>query len=203
MLFDFHTILVYSPSGNSLTAIDSRTLLGACKNGNINFAQNLSKKIFELKQEFFFENSVFVPVPRSTPLMVGAVYPSKILAETLVSNGLGNGVYECLKRTKAIPKSSSQFSADSRNSVQTHLNSISVSSLIISEPTIIVIDDVLTLGRTTMASAIKLKEAYPDKEIKIFSPFRTRSFGGYEDILIDVQHGEMILSSNDKVILPD
>lgn len=135
--------------------------------------------------------------------MIGAVFPSKILAEGLMSHGIGSSVFESLQRTVAIQKSSSQYTAELRNSVQTHLDSIQATPLFIPEPTIIIIDDVLTLGRTAMASAMKMKEIYPEKEIKIFSPFRTRSLGRYEDVLVDIQHGEMILSPNGKVILPD
>jgi len=62
--------------------------------------------------------------------------------------------------------------------------------------------DVFTLGRTAMASAIKLREVYPDKEIKIFAPFRTRSFND-NNILVEIDHQEMILSPYDKVILPN
>ncbi|MBB6370073.1 hypothetical protein HNP36_001126 [Chryseobacterium shigense] len=70
------------------------------------------------------------------------------------------------------------------------------------ESNLILIDDVLTLGRTAMASAIKLHKAFPEKNIKIFCPFRTRSF---EDLnmLVKIEHGEMILSPYNKVILPD
>ena len=52
-----------------------------------------------------------------------------------------------------------------------------------------------------MACALLLKKAYPDKEIKIFCPFRTRSFED-KDILLDIKEGEMIWDGND-VRLPD
>ncbi|CEN39018.1 hypothetical protein [Capnocytophaga cynodegmi] len=81
-------------------------------------------------------------------------FNNKVLAECLVSNGLGNVVYECIQRIVPIPKSSSQYTAETRNSVQTHLQSLKVESMMIAEPTLIIIDDVLTLGRTTMACAI-------------------------------------------------
>jgi len=202
MRFNFFTLLVYSPRGKSANALKSQRLLGSCKNGDIRFAEMLANKIISEKETVFFENSVFIPIPRSTPLVMGAVFPAKTLAETLVSKGIGNTVLECLKRTKKIPKSSNQFSADERNSVQVHLDSLQITPLIISEPTIIIIDDVFTLGRTAMASAIKLREVYPDKEIKIFAPFRTRSFND-NNILVEIDHQEMILSPYDKVILPN
>jgi predicted amidophosphoribosyltransferase len=202
MHFDYFTFLIYSPRGSSENAAKSRRLLGGCKNGNADFSRTLAGQIIEKNESSFFDHSVLVPVPRSTPTVEGAVFPSKVIAETLVGNGLGNHVSACLKRITPIPKSSGQYSAEARNSVQTHLDSLSVEPELIMESDLILIDDVLTLGRTAMASAIKLKESFPEKNIKIFCPFRTRSFED-RDILVKIEHGEMILSPHNKVILPD
>ena len=190
------------PRGSSENATKSRRLLGACKNGNSEFSRILTGQIIEKNESSFFDNSVLVPIPRSTPTVEGAVFPSNVIAETLVRNGLGNGVSACLKWIVAIPKSSRQYSAETRNSVQAHLDSLSVESKLIMEPNLILIDDVLTLGRTAMASAIKLHEAFPEKNIKIFCSFRTRSFED-SNTLVKIEHGEMILSPYNKVILPD
>lgn len=203
MRFEFFTLLVYSPRGSSKNAINSRKLMGVCKNGDATFANKVAHKIQEINKNNYFYNSALIPAPRSAPLAKGAVLPTRVLAECLVNNGLGNVVYECIQRIVPIPKSSSQYTAETRNSVQTHLESLKVESMVIAESTLIIIDDVLTLGRTTMACAIKLKEIYPNKEIKIFCPFRTRSFED-KNILVDVRCGSTItLSSNGKVILPD
>ena len=77
-----------------------------------------------------------------------------------------------------------------------------MNNIIIPETTIIIVDDILTLGRTSMACALKLSEIYSEKEIKIFCPFRTRSFED-NNILKDIRFGEMKLSNTGKVILPD
>lgn len=203
MSFDFMTLLVYSPRGISANAQKSRRFAGACKNGEISFAEKVANKIKDLGAEDYFSNSILIPIPRSTPLVVGAVFPAKILAESLLEKGLGNAVYPCLKRIKPINKSSNNFYAETRNSVPTHLESIEVEPLLISEPTIILIDDIFTLGRTAMASAIKLQQAYPDKEIKIFCPFRTRSKED-KNILVSLEYGTMSLSyDGNGVRLPD
>ncbi len=49
-------------------------------------------------------------------------------------------------------------------------------------PQITLVDDVLTLGRTGIASALVLKEAYPDADIRLFTLLRTRSIKG------DIRH---------------
>lgn len=203
MSFEFMTLLTFSPRGKSKNAELSKNLAGACKNGDVMLAEKIADKIKELNEENYFNDSVLIPVPRSTPLVLGAVFPAKILAEQLVKKGLGNYVYCGLKRSRPITKSSNNFSAESRNTVPTHLQSLIVDSLLITEPTLIIIDDIFTLGRTAMASAMKLQEAFPDKEIKVFCPFRTRSFED-KNILNSLEIGFMSLSYNgDGVRLPD
>lgn len=202
MCFEFFTYLVYSPRGTSINAQNSRKLLGLCKNGNLRFSERIAQKIVDYGASDFFEDAVLVPIPRSSPLLKGAVFPAKVIAEGLVSRGLGTSVIECLSRVKVIPKSSSQFSAESRNSVEVHLESLAAEPRIFGESYIVLVDDVLTLGRTAMACAIKLMELYPDKKIRIFTPFRTRSFKD-EDLLISPNRDFMRLSNSGKVQLPD
>lgn len=202
MSFEFLTFLAYSPRGKSAIEINSRTVAGSCKNGDISFSKQLSQRLREHDLSDYFADAALVPVPRSTPLVEGAVFPARIICETLVSNGLGESVENCLIRIDAIPKSSSQFHADTRNTVQTHQDSLKVNPVLITEPTIIVIDDILTLGRTSMASALELQKVYPDKEIKIFCTIRTRSWKELDN-MIDISRGFMHLAANGGVQLPD
>lgn len=202
MSFEFLTFLAYSPRGSSEIEIDSRTVAGSCKNGDIGFSTRLSQRLVESDLSEYFANAALVPVPRSTPLVEGAVFPAKIICETLVENGLGESVADCLYRSYAIPKSSGQFHAETRNTVQTHQDSLGIRPQLITEPTIIVVDDILTLGRTSMASVLQLKEAYPDKEIKVFCAIRTRGWKNLEKI-IDISHGHMQMAANGGVQLPD
>ena len=202
MSFEFLTFLAYSPRGKSEIEISSRTVAGSCKNGDVSFSTRLSQRIKEADLSEYFSNSALVPVPRSTPLVEGAVFPARIICETLVSNGLGESVADCLKRKYAIPKSSGQFRADTRNTVQAHQDSLKVTPILITEPTIILVDDILTLGRTSMASTLELQKVYPDKDIKIFCAIRTRSWKDLENI-IDVNKGRMHLAANGGVQLPD
>jgi pyrimidine operon attenuation protein/uracil phosphoribosyltransferase len=79
---------------------------------------------------------------------------------------------------------------------------LQVNPVLVTEPTIIVVDDILTLGRTSMASALKLQKVYPDKEIKIFCAVRTRGWKNLDNI-IDISKGRMHLAGNGGVLLPD
>ncbi|MCT3788710.1 phosphoribosyltransferase [Elizabethkingia anophelis] len=202
MSFEFLTFLAYSPRGSSEIEIASRTVAGACKNGDISFSTRLSERLKENDLSDYFTNAVLVPIPRSTPLVEGGVFPAKIICETLVNNRLGENFADCLSRAYAIPKSSGEFNADTRNTVQTHQDSLLVSPVLLTESTIIVVDDILTLGRTAMASALKLQQVYPDKKIKIFCAVRTRGWRNLENI-IDISRGIMHLAGNGGVQLPD
>nr|WP_314492245.1 phosphoribosyltransferase [uncultured Chryseobacterium sp.] len=202
MSFEFLTFLAYSPRGRSEIEISSRTVAGSCKNGDVSFSTRLSQRIKEADLSEYFANSALVPVPRSTPLIEGAVFPAKIICETFVSNGLGDSVADCLKRKYAIPKSSGQFHAETRNTVQAHQDSLVITPVLITEPTIIIVDDILTLGRTSMASALELQKVYPDKKIKIFCAIRTRGWKDLESV-IDISRGHMNLATNGGVQLPD
>ena len=201
MRFKYLTFLRYSPRGESENAQHSRVVMGKYKNADEEHITSLAKRIKEEGKSVFFDNAILVPVPRSAPQMAGAVYPTKTIVEIFVKNDIGKGASVLLERFKAIAKSSSQYTAATRNKVPDHLNSIKVTPTLIDTPTIILVDDVLTLGRTSMACALLLKEAYPDKEIKIFCSFRTRSFED-KNILLDIKEGEMIWDGND-VRLPD
>lgn len=202
MSFEFLSFLAYFPRGKSEIEISSRTVAGSCKNGDVSFSTRLSQRIKEADLSEYFSNSALVPVPRSTPLVDGAVFPAKIICETLASNGLGDSVADCLKRKYAIPRSSGQFHADTRNTVQQHQKSLELIPILITEPTIIVVDDILTLGRTSMASALELQNVYPEKDIKIFCAIRTRGWRELDKI-IDISRGTMHLTANGSVKLPD
>ena len=201
MRFRYLTFLRYSPRGTSKNAHRSRVIMGKYKNADEEHITHLAKRIKEEGKVVFFNGATLVPVPRSSLQKNDSVYPSKTIAEIFVKNGIGKNISVLLERFKAIGKSSSQYTAAERNKVPDHLNSIKVTYALIDTPTIILVDDVLTLGRTSMACALLLKEAYPDKEIKIFCPFRTRSFED-KDILLEIKEGEMIWDGND-VKLPD
>lgn len=200
--FRYLTFLRYSPRGTFASSKSSRVIKGKYKNADEEHIVYLAKRIKEEGKVVFFNDATLVPIPRSAPQMSDdAIYPAKTIAEIFVKNGIGKNISVLLERFKAIAKSSSQYTAATRNKVADHLNSIKVIPTLIDTPTIILIDDILTLGRTSMACALLLKEAYPDKEIKIFCPLRTRSIED-KDILLEIKEGEMIWDGHD-VKLPD
>lgn len=202
---DFATFSRYSPKGTSEKAQKSKRVRGFLKNGNPKMTEKIVdvlKKKPEL-MTFFEGNPILVPIPRSSPLKEGALWPTKVIADELVRLGIGSKVSTCLKRIKSVPKSSFQSGADTRPSVQVHYDSLQADFEFLDSNTMILIDDVLTLGRTSMACASRLSEAFPNAEIKVFAMMRTR---GFEDTntLVEPQVGTMYFNDRSgKVQMPD
>lgn len=63
-----------------------------------NLVKKLAKLIINNNNHEFFKDSILVPTPRSAPLVLGGVFPSKVIAESFVKTGLSNEVITCLKR---------------------------------------------------------------------------------------------------------
>tara|TARA_R100000306_G_scaffold56423_1_gene54214 strand:- start:445 stop:1071 length:627 start_codon:yes stop_codon:yes gene_type:complete len=189
--------LNYSPRGISQYASDSKIIKGAIKNGNRNLILKIAQRITESDEapflaEYLNENRILVPTPRSAPLIEGALWPTKTICEVFVENGLGQETLTLLNRQIPVPKSSAIYNADVRPSVQRHMDSIRIiPSLVNPASNFTIIDDVLTLGRTTYACAHLLKTAYPLADIKIFVIMRT--MGLVDDIsrLVQPRNGEI------------
>ncbi|MBL4711705.1 MAG: hypothetical protein JKX75_04285 [Gammaproteobacteria bacterium] len=124
-----------------------------------------------------------VPVPRSSPLVEGGLWPSMVIAEALQTAGYAGQVLPCVSRVVAVPKSSSSPS-DKRPSVDTHYDSLEVTEGDLFQPSkITLVDDVLTQGRTTVACARRLMDAFPDAEISVFAMVRTLGFKNITEII--------------------
>jgi len=126
----YATLANYSPRGASNLSIQSQNAVGRIKAGDtetiiraIRHHSELSKSIF---RDFLNLETILVPIPRSSPLKEGAIWPSKVIADLLVQFGYGINVTCYLDRERAVPKSSAARSAAERASVQMHYESIRV-----------------------------------------------------------------------------
>jgi hypothetical protein len=141
------------------------------------FLEELSKN--DEFRSLFTENCALVPMPRSAPLVDGAVWPALEISKLLIQFGFGSDIIRCLRRTTSVPKAAFQTNADERPSYSTHISTIvaDLSDIGMHKPSrIILLDDVITSGRMAMACYTKAIEAFPDAEIIAFSPIRTMSF---------------------------
>jgi hypothetical protein len=128
----------------------------------------------------FDRETCLVPVPGST-LSSGSGWAAGQLATALHGVGLGRGVWTGLYRRHAVRKSATALSGH-RPTVWQHFESLSVAHFYELQPRILLIDDVITRGRTILAAALRLHEALPDADIRAFALVRTMG------LLPDVTH---------------
>lgn len=171
----------YSPRGVSAISKKSREFCYSIKNADRGLIEKIAKKIqsgandFESLMEVFASDAVLVPVPRSAPLVDGGLWPARLICEIFVKNGLGGSVQELLERVCAVPKSA--FAArGERPSIETHIKSLEISrqGYSISGSKIVLVDDVVTKGRTLLACASKLKPL--NLPVEAFAVVRTMGF---------------------------
>jgi predicted amidophosphoribosyltransferase len=122
----------------------------------------------------------FVPVP-SSALRSGSVWAAERLATALHGIGLGKGVWTGLYRGHGVRKSATALSGH-RPSVRQHYESFGVTYSGTPPSRLLLIDDVVTRGRTTFAAALRLHEALPNADIRAFALVRTMG------LLPDVTH---------------
>ncbi len=176
----YFSFLNYSPRGKTSASENSRNVCGNVKAGRtevINaIVQALANHDKEALKPFLSKEVSLVPIPRSALLREGDMWPALEICKVLINHDFAKDILPILRRIQPIRKSSSEYSAESRPMVIDHYNSIALERGLVTPENIILIDDVLTLGRTAYACACRIHEAYPQVPIKMFSVFRTRGF---------------------------
>ena len=120
---------------------------------------------------FFRSGDVLVPVPRSAP-KAGGTWAAAELARALVQEGVGSATWPGLRRISAVRKSATSAKGW-RPSVARHYDSFRLEPLTLRPESIVIIDDVITKGRTILAAAARVREAFPDAQVRAFALLRT------------------------------
>lgn len=156
----------YSPRGESGLAQRSRNICGGIKGGKVPLIQSavphLTSAAAAQLATFLNADVTLVPVPRSAPLAAGALWPAKVIADVLYKAGLGSDVLPCISRVTAVRKSSTS-PASERPLVHEHYDSLSVKEGLMQPAQITLVDDVLTMGRTMFACALRIHDVYPPR----------------------------------------
>jgi hypothetical protein len=121
---------------------------------------------------FFAPGDLLVPVPGSAPYSAGDPWPSRHLALALVKEGLGGAAWTGLHRVRAVRKSATA-APGTRPTVSIHYDSFYVERPAEPPRGIVLIDDVVTKGRTLLAAASRVQEAIPGVEVRAFALLRT------------------------------
>jgi len=180
MLYEvkYAALLQYSPRGNSVISVKSRKIRDQIKGGRI---APLGRSIVDIinennegLKEFLNNEVTLVPVPRSSPIRESDLWPAYEVAKLLASAKMG-AISTCLYRSYPIKKSSLFYKAEERPSIKDQYDSMGVKNTVPSND-ITLVDDVITIGRTSVAAACRISEKFPNATIRVLSMIRTMSF---------------------------
>jgi hypothetical protein len=202
----FASCYVYSPAGESAICARSRLLRALLKGGDAHF---MTKYAVRVRQQmlpasvlagFFLPGDVLVPVPRCAPKL-GGTWAAAELANALVQEGVGSATWPGLRRISAVRKSATSAKGW-RPSVERHYDSFRLEPRNLRPESIVLIDDVITVGRTLLAAAARVREALPDAQIRAFALLRTRSMIADIQSVLDPCRGEIRWMDGDARRIP-
>ena len=191
----FASCYVYSPAGESVICARSRLLRALLKEGDAHFMFKYAVRVRQQMEPtaglagFFLADDVLVPVPRSAP-RAGGTWAAAELARALVEAGVGSTMWAGLHRISAVCKSATAKKG-CRPSVARHFASFRLEPPGIRPPRVVIVDDVITKGRTLLAAAARLREALPDTQIRAFALLRTKGMISDLTNLLDPCRGEI------------
>ena len=171
---------VYSPRGLGPAAEASRLLRRRLKAADVDWLPRYVTRVTQLQREtgifagVFGKDVVFVPVPGSRPERSSSPWAADQLATLMQKVGLGASVWRGLRRVQTIPKSASA-PMWRRPFVHQHYISINVATDLPDATRFVIVDDVISKGRTLLGVAQRLREASPRSSIQGFALLRTMS----------------------------
>lgn len=175
----YGALLAYSPRGQSEISKRSRDVCYKIKNGDPETLALATRRLREhilredLLAPFFGADVTLVPMPRSAPLVLGALWPAQQVCQSIIDRGLAGHVVPVLERTTAVPRSA-RAAPGERPTVDKHYASLLAHARVDVTDRIVLVDDVITKGATAIAAASRLEETYPDAEIALFAAIRTK-----------------------------
>lgn len=192
----FASCYVYSPTGTGAVCERSRLLRTLLKAGDANFMTKYAMRVQQQSREepplagFFGADDVLVPVPGSEPHCPGGLWAAEHLAVALISLGLGRVAWPGLRRVRAVRKSGTA-PAGARPTVHIHYESFRIEDAPTPPDSVVLIDDVITKGRTLLAAAARVHEAFPGARIRAFALLRTMGLISGVEHLLDPCKGEI------------
>ncbi|MDA4118914.1 MAG: hypothetical protein OK455_11305 [Thaumarchaeota archaeon] len=126
-------------------------------------------------RDYFTHKAVLVPTPGAGLRQTSGIWTPQRIANALAAKGLAMATVPCLKRVEPVPKSATSLGPE-RPKAQRHYETMAVQKELLSDPEeIVMVDDVITRGATTLGGASRLAEAFPKARIRAFAAMRTMS----------------------------
>jgi predicted amidophosphoribosyltransferase len=180
---DFASCFVYTPCGAGTVSARSRLFCAMIKAAEPDlvplYARCVARQARRIPMlaEFFHAIDVLIPIPASKPSRAHREHLPDRLADALVAEGLATSAWQGLRRIRAVPKSATA-APGRRPTVQAHYDSLNVvpGPALADDAHLLLIDDVVTKGRTLLAAALRLHESFPQARISAFALVRTRGF---------------------------
>ncbi|HVN45281.1 MAG TPA: phosphoribosyltransferase [Steroidobacteraceae bacterium] len=197
----FCSCYVYAPRGGGWRARSSRVLCRRVKAIDPLWLPRYAAYVYRCSLQdrelasLFESGAALVPVPGSARTG-DAAWAALALAMALSRVGFGLPVWSGLWRRHAVIKSATALPA-ARPTVQQHYDSFAVASVELPLRRIVLIDDVITRGRTLLAAAARLRSTVPCADIRAFALIRTRGFAAQLPSITDTCHGVVRWSGDD------
>jgi predicted amidophosphoribosyltransferase len=192
----FASCYVYSPTGTGAMCERSRLLRSLLKAGDAEFIHRYALRVHQQAADspplagFFAATDVLIPVPGSSPRAAGGSWAAERLAVALVREGIGALAWCGLRRVRPVRKSATA-APGKRPTVNLHYESFFFEPPGMPLERIVLIDDVVTKGRTLLAAASRVHEAFPRTQIRAFALVRTLGLISGVQRLLDPCRGEI------------
>jgi hypothetical protein len=193
---EYASCYVYSPAGKGVVCERSRLLRTLLKAADATFMLKYALRVRQQAKDspqlagFFGAKDLLVPVPGSAPYAEGTVWAAEHLAIALINEGLGGEAWPGLHRIRAVRKSATAAPAE-RPTVSVHYESFDIERRPITPERILLVDDVITRGRTLLAAASRVRDAFPHAQIRAFALVRTLGLVAGVEQLLDPCKGEI------------
>jgi hypothetical protein len=198
----FAAPFAYSPRGTSEIAQKSRRLRDLIKAGDPRLLERLAAVTADMVAadrfpEFFGPDVTLVPVPGSAPRReANSLWVAERIAAELRMVGLGATVWPTLQRTVVVPKSAWAARGE-RPTAEVHVTSLDLTDRVPPTGRLLLVDDVVTKGRTMLAAATVITDALPGIDVRGFAALRTMGLVADIETYTDPVVGEILWSGTD------
>lgn len=189
----YASLLTYSPKGTSETSKNAKRVCYALKDGKDDVIRQAVVRLGENMTaaglaEFFGNDVTLVPMPRSSLLVAGALWPAERICKEIVAQGLARTVETSLRRVTAVPKSAYAKQGE-RPGVDKHLETMEATPWLAAGSRITLVDDVITAGRTLYAGCVLVQNVVPGAKVQAFGMVRTNSYVHEVERIVDPKSG--------------